>query len=317
MNPSRRLFLASASVIAGTAMLTKRIGPFALAGRSKQTANGSNNTLTIFHSNGINGNMGPVYKNAGGLDQINAQLKNEPGTRLLLDAGNFLADGNNPDKQKQLINAMNGAGYIAAGLSGIDFSDGGGLITAIAQQAQFSLLNCNHHFSPAAKSLIKPYCVLKNGPVKIGVTAVCAPLKGAIYKDAITCASRTARFMKEIEGCHVVVCLSDLGPAKPEGGLSDGGLAKASAHIDMIIGNDHGKLLNNSAVFHNKLKHEVVFSAAISKGLTMGKIVINFNDYKEKQGISLHNVAPWKPAGSSLADGLRGLTLSPGPSLLS
>jgi len=310
MNSSRRAFLSQATIIAGAAVITKHINSPALTGQSDTFLAGDENTLTVYHTNGINGNVRPVYKNVGGLHKINTQIGNEGNAGLLLDAGNFLTHSGGLDEQKQLVAIMNTIGYKAAGISGFDLSDGGSLLNALNPLMQFSLINCNHRFAAAVKPFIKPYQVFKNGAIKIGVTAVCTPIKGATYKNAIECANRTALFLKETEGCHLVICLSDLGPAKQNPDLNDRALAETSEHIDLIIGNDRGKLHNNDRVMRNKLKHEVIFSAAAARGLTIGKTVVNFSEDMTKKGIAVEHIIPGKPADQKFGAAMRELSLA-------
>ncbi len=309
MNSSRRTFLSQATVVAGAVVITKRIGTLALTSQPGAFSN-AENALTVYHTNNINGNVGPVHKNVGGLRKINIHLVNEGKGGLLLDAGNFLTRRGSVDDKKQVIAVMNNTGYKAAGISGLDLSDGGKLLAALNPGMQFSLINCNHGFSAQVKPFVKPYQVFKNGGIKIGVTAVCAPIKGAAYKNAIECANRTARFLKETENCQLVICLSDLGTAQQNPMLNDRALAESSEHIDLIIGNDHGKLLGNDMIMRNKLKHEVVFAAAVANGLTLGKTVFNFSDDKTKKGVAIEHIIPGKPAGQKLGAAMREITLA-------
>jgi 5'-nucleotidase len=310
MNSSRRIFLSRATVAAGAVVLAKRINPVSLACKTVESSAGAENSLTVYHTNGINGNVGPVYKNVGGLRKINTYITNEAGAGLLLDAGNFLTPCGSPDEQKQLVLMMNNTGYKAAGISGLDLSDNGRLLTGFNPLMQFSLINCNHRFTAEVKPLIKPYQLFKNGGIKIGITAVCAPVKGAAYKNAFECANRTARFLKEQEHCHLVICLSDLGPAGRNPELNDQMLAEKSEHIDLIIGNDYGKFHNNDMVMRNKLKHEVIFSAAAASGLTIGKTVVNFGDDKTKKSLAIEHIIPGKPANQKFGAAMRELSLA-------
>src|ERR1700722_4531620 len=216
MTTSRRLFLAQASLVAGSAVLKRNLIATNVSGQSGNTIRGSNNAVIICHTNGINGNMGPVYKNVGGLRQIRTQLKNESGGHLLLDAGSFLTTRGDFDQQKHIVEMMNSTGYKAAAISGMDFSGDSGQLAELFRYMQFSLINCNHKFNPGLKSFIRPYLLIKTGGLKIGVTGVCLPIKGAAYFDPIECANRTAQFLKENERGHLVICFSNLGFGKGE-----------------------------------------------------------------------------------------------------
>jgi len=307
MTTSRRLFMAQASVVAGVVILKKHFVPVNLAVNPGESTFVSDNTLIIYHTNNLNGRIEPDYQNPGGFDRIGLQLKNEKNPGLLLDAGSFLNTGHSFSQQKNTVALMNAIGYKAAAVGGLDFSGDGERMAALIPQMQFSLVNCNHRFSAGLKSLIKPYRVFKAKGLKIGVTGVCLPLNGAKYIDAIECANRTARFLKEDERCNLVICFSDLGFGNGENELSDQKLAATSEHIDLVIGTDRGKFNNNDRVLRNKLKHEVVFSAAVGKGLTIGKTVIDFNDEKRKHSMIVEHIIPGKPENQSFAVALREL----------
>lgn len=309
MKPSRRLFLSQASLVAGASLLGKYLKQDAPSGTLLSAIPGNANRLIIYHTNGLNGTTGPVFKKTGGLGGINKEL-NSAETGFLLDAGNFLNNGAGFDQQKLLIQMMNNTGYKAAAAGGLDLSDGGEKLTALAAHMNFALVNCNHRFTPALKRIIKPYLTFKSGGLKIGITGVCKPLKGVVYDNAIACANRTARFLKENERCHVVICLSDLGSAKKDERVNDQILARTSEHIDVIIGNDYGRLHNNDAVFHNKLKQEVLLVAAVGQGLTIGKTVYTFDNEKLKKGIAVSHIIPGKPTGQKYSAALQELSLA-------
>jgi 5'-nucleotidase len=105
-----------------------------------------------------------------------------------------------------------------------------------------------------------------------------------------------------------VICLSDLGPSGRGNALNDQLFAQTSEHIDMIIGNDNGKFPNNDMVLRNKLKHEVIFSAAASEGLTLGKTIVTFNKDKQKNGLALEQIVPGQPASQNYGAALRELS---------
>ena len=309
MNSSRRLFLAQASIAAGVAVLKKRSFTANLVVRPAATANG-NNAIAVFHTNNLNSQTREVYKNHGGLRQIKAQLQHEKSADLLLDAGSFVSNRHSAERQKNMVRLMNETGYSAAAISGLDFSGDQQQPAELIHHMQFPLINCNHRFSTALKPFIKPYQVFKSGNIRIGVTGVCLPVKGAVYADAVECANRTARFLKQNEHCHLVICMSDLGPGGQQNELNDQQLAFSSEHIDIIIGNDYGKLQNNDRIFRNKVKGEVVFSAASAKGLTIGYTEVAFNELGQKHGLNMAHIIPRKPAGQNFGAALRELSIA-------
>jgi hypothetical protein len=60
----------------------------------------------------------------------------------------------------------------------------------------------------------------------------------------------------------------------------------------MIIGSDNNKMLINSKVVHNKLKHEVILAQTAWNGLMMGRTIINFDSDKQKSGIRTRHFIP-------------------------
>lgn len=249
--------------------------------------------------NGINGHIEPVYRGMGGLRQLNNSVENDKNGYLLLDAGGFLNANDGFAHQKATITMMNRARYTAAAISGLDLSDNGEQLQRLGMQ--FPLINCNHQFPPLLKGIIKPYHIIKAGAITVGITAVTRPVKGAVYKNAIVCANRTARFLKETEGCHIVICLSDLGLSEQPGLPGDRTLAEVSEDIDMIIGSDQGSLLHNNMLFSNKVKREVVFSTAIEGALTAGKTVFSFSNDRQKKAVDIDHVFPGQSTSQSMA----------------
>jgi 5'-nucleotidase len=317
MTTSRRLFLAQASLVAGATVLTKHLRSANPAGILTRTIDSGNDALTIYHTNNLNGQIGPVYKNFGGLNQVKLHMGNKTRTGLLLDAGGFTNKSDSFEQQKNIVGVMNDAGYKAAAISGLDFSGSTHRLAELVSHMKFQLINCNHRLNKELQSLIKPYTVVRAGTVKIGITGVSAPLNGAVYFDAIECANRTARFLKHNEGCHLVICLSDIGFNKGGNELSDQKLAAESEHIDIIIGRDRGNFLGNNVVLHNKLKQEVVFSAAVGKGLMPGKAVVCFDDDRKKKRFTVEHVIAGKPDDKSFAAAFRELQSAGADRLLS
>jgi len=301
MNKPRRVFLTQLSVIAGVAALNKPVNAMASVAKSAGTLTTSRNAVTVYHTNDMNGHIGAVYKNLGGMRQIKTALKNQPTSGLLLDAGNFMSASNDRAQRREVISLMNSMGYHCAALGENELNAGHDKLMNLIPYMQFNLLNCNFKFDNELAGLIKPYAIIYSGNIKIGVTAVCRQLKGVKYNDAIESANRVAQLLKETENCNMVICLSHLGH-KPGSDISENQkLAQQSEHIDMVIAGNEPKLTLNTQIVSNKIKHEVILAQTASNGLLFGRTIISFDNAKMKNGtVANHFIAGGKSYAATL-----------------
>jgi 5'-nucleotidase len=222
-------------------------------------------------------------------------LKNQDTDGLLFDAGDFLNGGHSPAQQKEVIYTMNNMGYIAATIGNHELSGGQDALAALIPSMQFSMVNCNYQFNDALSRLIKPYTIINSGKFKIGVTGVGHELNGIKYNDAIQCANHTASILKEKEKCDLVIVLSHLGYSQ-KGGLPDNlTLAQSSENIDLIISGHNQRLLAGPVIKLNRLKREVIISQAAWDGLMVGKVVFNFENGKQRNGVKAKNFITGQP----------------------
>jgi 5'-nucleotidase len=301
MNKPRRLFLNQLSVIAGVAALNKPVNAMASVAKTVGTLGASQNAVTVYHTNDMNGHIGSVYKNLGGMRQIKTALKNQPASGLLLDAGNFMSPSTDRTQRREVISLMNSMGYHCAALGENELKAGQDKLVNLIPYMQFSLLNCNFKLDNNLASLVKPYAIIYSGNLKIGITAVCRPLKGINYNDAIESANRVARLLKETEKCNLVICLSHLGHKQDSEISENQKLAEQSEHIDMVIAGNEPKLMINARILRNKVKHEVILAQTASDGLLFGRTIISFDDAKMKNGTTTnHFVAGGKSYAAEL-----------------
>jgi 5'-nucleotidase len=295
MNKPRRVFLSQISLIAGTAALCKPLASAATITKHINTLHSAKNAVTVYHTNDIQGNVDAVYKNIGGLNLIKAELKNQETGGLLLDAGNFINGSNSIAQQKQVISIMNTMGYHAATIGARELSIGQDHLASLVPLMNFTLVNCNYEFNNNLQNLVKSYIVINSGSFRIGITGVGNQLKGVKYNDAIQSANRIARLLKNEEKCDLVICLSHLGSISEDDKPDNHTLAAQSENIDMIIGSNNNKMLINSKVLHNKLKHEVILAQTAWNGLMMGRTIINFDSDKQKSEIRTRHFIPGTP----------------------
>ncbi|WP_295671375.1 hypothetical protein [uncultured Mucilaginibacter sp.] len=307
MNKPRRLFLNQLSVIAGVAALNKPVSALASVAKTVGTLGVSGNAVTVYHTNDMNGHIGAVYKNLGGMRQIKTALKNQSTRGLLLDAGNFMSTSTDRTQRREVIGLMNSMGYHCAALGENELKAGQDKLVNLIPYMQFSLLNCNLKFDNELANLVKPYAIIYNGNLKIGITAVCRQLKGIRYNDALESANRVARLLKETENCNMVICLSHLGHIKGSDLSENQKLAEQSVHIDMVIAGNEPKLMLNAHILRNKVKHEVIFAQTASDGLLFGRTIISFDDAKMKNGTTTNH---FMAGGKSYAAELSAMQLA-------
>jgi 5'-nucleotidase len=307
MKKDRRLFLNQISLMAGVAALSKPMASVASISKRINTLNSTNNSVTIYHTNDLHGNLAPGINNMGGLYQIEALLKNQETSGLLLDAGDFLNSSHSLQQQKQVIYTMNNMGYHAAAIGDKELSLGRDKLAALIPMMQFSLVNCNYEFDAGLAKLIKPYIIINSGKFKAGITGVGHQVNGVKYNDAIQSANTMAAWLKEKQNCDLVICLSHLGYLETGDRPDNQKLAKQSEHIDMIISGHNYKLLRGPAVILNKLKKEVIISHAAWDGLMVGRSVFSFENGKNRCGFKAKHFITGQPYSQTFADSYSGL----------
>ncbi len=280
MNKTRRLFLSQLTLLGGVATIGSPLTSTAAVSNFVGDILSPTKKACIYHTNDLHGNL-------AGLKQIKASFESNDAPGLLLDAGAFIGNSQSMLEQRRIIYTMNAMGYKAAGISNYELAQGHNNFAALASHMQFAIVNCNHNFGGELDWIVKPYITFKYNNIKVGVTGVSSPLKGAKYHDAVQCANKVAAMLKNNKKCNLVICLSHLNDQS-----HNQTLASQSEHIDMIIGCDNGKLYGNAQIFHNKLKSEVILAQTASKGLMAGNTIINFDSNGQKSGVISQSVIP-------------------------
>ncbi len=301
MNKERRLFINQMSFMAGLAALGKPMASAAAISKRINTLYAKVQDVTIYHTNDLHGNLGPVIGTIGGLDQVKKLLNKQDTNGLLLDAGDFLNGKHTMAMQKQMIAAMNNMGYHAAAIGDNELAHGQDHLAALMPLMRFALVNCNYNFEGPLSKLVKPYVIINSGKFKIGITGVGHRLNGVKYNDAIESANTIANLLKEKEKCDLVVCLSHLGYAQPDDQPDNRSLARQSEQIDMIIGGHGHSLFSYPLIVTNKRKHEVIISHAAWDGLMLGKTIFSFGNGKQKSNIKSNYLIPGQPYGQKFA----------------
>jgi 5'-nucleotidase len=306
MTNQRRRFIGQLSLLAGAVALNKPFASIAAVKNIRVTP-AADNTITIYHTNDLHGNLSAVYKNMGGLNHIKSTLSNNNAKGLLLDGGSFLNKTQTYTEHKKVIEAMNSVGYHAAAIGSHELSKGEDYLAQLAPLMQFTLVNCNYQLNYTLSKFVKPYIVVNTGKLKVGITGVGQPDDSIIYNDAIKCANKTAALLKNDENCDLVICISHLGNNKTGNIPDNQKLAKQSANIDMIIGGDNRKIAHGPTLLNNSLRHEIFLCQAGFDGLMMGKMDYNFDDQKQKSQVTAMHLIPGKPENKTFAASLNAI----------
>ncbi|MBP6185052.1 MAG: metallophosphatase [Saprospiraceae bacterium] len=260
--------------------------------------------LTILHTNDVHSRMDPFPANAGKLANMGGaarrsaiiqQIRSSESNVLLLDAGDMLQGTPyfNFFGGEVEFRAMSAMGYDAATLGNHDFDGGIALLEHRLGDISFQLLSANYTFKDnLLEHAVKPYTVFEKGPLRIGVFGLGIELSGlvpdplygnTVYSDPIEAANRTAKILRDKEGCHFIICLSHLGYQYENEKVSDVVLAGKSEHIDLIIGGHTHTLLDKPVLKTNALGRSVQIVQVGWGGAYLGRLDIGFErNYKHR-----------------------------------
>lgn len=169
---------------------------------------------------------------AGGLDRRTAIVERMRGADpdlLLLDAGDlfFSASRGNMD----VVLAMNGMSYDAAGLGVHDVQLGPDVLGQLAANATFALISAN--LSPAGGDLswLRPYVVVERGAVRVAVTSVvprATSVPGMSVHPPLETLARLLPEMRAVADCVILLFQGNVGEVESLLGIPGG--------IDVVIG---------------------------------------------------------------------------------
>ncbi|MCR5819467.1 MAG: bifunctional metallophosphatase/5'-nucleotidase [Bacteroidaceae bacterium] len=180
---------------------------------------------------------------------------------LLFDCGDFSQGSTyytlyHGDVEIGLMNQMN---YDAATIGNHEFDFGVENMARIFRMAKFPIVCCNYDFTGTpCEGLVKPYIIMNRSGVKIGVLGVGAKLEGLVsattskgvkYTDPITAAQPVADYLRNVEKCDLVVCLSHLGWNLD--GVSDEDFIPSTRNIDIVLGGHSHTYFSRPEVLQN------------------------------------------------------------------
>ena len=207
--------------------------------------------LVILHTNDTHSTIDPNESDdRGGVARRKAVIDSvravEPNV-LLIDAGDVVQGSlyfnlYGGEVEQKLMNAL---GYDMRILGNHEFDNGVDSLAAVLRLAESQLLATNYDLSESPlASMFDKYAIRTVGDRKIGFIALNlnpagivseGNYDGVVYQDALEVADHTAWWLKNIEGCDLVVAITHIG-YRPEVPPGDVDIAANSHNIDIIIG---------------------------------------------------------------------------------
>lgn len=273
-------------------------GSLAIASLSSMKDKEKMDKITILHTNDTHSHIDPFpenhkrHANQGGVarrKRIIDLIRSQEEQVLLLDSGDIFQGTPyfNVYGGELEMKVMTAMGYDAATLGNHDF-DGGmkGFVNAMPH-ANFPFLSANYDFNNTPlKGKTKPYQVFEKGNLKIGVFGVGVELDGLVpkhlygdtqYLDPVEKANHYASWLKNEEGCHLVICLSHLGHFARLNDMCDKVLAKETTNIDLIIGAHTHTFMDRPEMHKNKNGKSVLINQVGWAGIILGRVDFYFD----------------------------------------
>lgn len=306
MSFNRRSFIRGNALIAGALLLSDTVQALTSVSQKINTVKASLESVHIFHTNDMNGQVSIGFNGFGGLDLFSKNMNEQIFRGILLDGGGFLASEQNLDTHRNFIEIMNQTGYHASTIGRAELNSGQEYLAKLVGMMTFDLLNCNYEFSnPILKERVKSYMVLKYGKHRVGITGVGPNIltEGVTYKDPSISLKKITDILKQKENCSVVICLAHLGfEDKSDNNMI---LAQNSEGVDFIIGGDKSDVKGHgTSVVKNKAGYDVFVSHTASHAK-----VFNHTSFASNKVVDIRSALPGK-TGSSAMKELAALSLS-------
>jgi len=247
--------------------------------------------LTILHTNDLHGRFVHAHGqfNAFGMKAgaLIRQLRRSQQPMLLLDAGDILHPSVPSGDELRWLESM---GYDAFTVGNHEFDRGMEDLARQISQNRISALSANYNVDKTPlQGLVKPYRIFEIGGQRVGVFGLGINPQGLIpnllregleYQDPVLKANETAAYLKQVEECSLVICLSHLGFQYADGQISDLTLVPQTRHIDLVIGGHTHTFLSDPIVVNNLDGKEVVVNHAGWGGLLLGRIDLQLSNGK-------------------------------------
>jgi 5'-nucleotidase len=252
--------------------------------------------LVILHTNDTHSTILPLNVNLGDKDlagrggflrRINLlkeQRRQHPDL-LYFDSGDFSQGSGYYTlfKGEVEIGLMNQMKIDAATIGNHEFDFGLDNMVRIFRMANFPIVCSNYDCTGTElEDLVKPYVTLKRNGVKIGVFALCPPLKGLVFDgncegltflDPAETAQKYIDILRKQEKCDLVICISHLGREVSE--YPDEKFLKEIEGCDLVLGGHTHTYMSTLEYAPDKTGKQIPVDQNGKHGAFIGKLILN------------------------------------------
>ena len=254
--------------------------------------------LVILHTNDTHSTILPLNVNldnkdlagrGGFLRRINMlkEQRQQYPDLLLFDSGDFSQGSGYYTlfKGEVEVGLMNQMYYDAVTIGNHEFDFGLDNMAKLFRQANFPVVCSNYDVTGTVlEGLVKPYIIIKRNSVKIGVFALCPPLKGLVfdgncegiaYLDPAETAQKYIDLLRKQEKCDLVICLSHLGWA--ESVYTDEQFVSLTEGCDLVLGGHTHTYMPTLEYTPDKNGKQVPVDQNGKHGAFIGKLILNLD----------------------------------------
>ena len=261
--------------------------------------------LVILHTNDTHSTILPLkrtFENSimagkGGVvrrtNLINEERRKTPDL-LLFDSGDF-SQGSpfyTMFKGDVEVGVMNAMGYDATTLGNHEFDNGLDNLARLARMAKFPMVCSNYDFTGSVlEGLIKPWIILERNGVKIGVFGLTPKLEGIVmenaingvrYIDPIKATQQTADYLRNVEKCDLIICLSHTGWDLWPKYIDDNHVFAATRNVDLILGGHSHTFMEHLEYVTDIDSNKVPVDQNGNLGVYVGKLTLNLEQIYSK-----------------------------------
>jgi 5'-nucleotidase/UDP-sugar diphosphatase len=223
-------------------------------------AAGQNIHLTVYETNDVHGwimarpaswNKEDPQRMAGGFAALANVLKQDPGPKLVLDAGDWFqgTPEGSVSRGKTLVPLLNAIGYDAVEIGNHEFDNGERELRGLIAQLKMPVLAANVYDSKTHQRVpwAKPWIIKDVAGVKVGIfglltvkmhqLAFADNIKGLYFRREADEAKDAVKALKEA-GATIIIAVTHVGFEDPKYGKFEGDQTIASEvpGIDLIVG---------------------------------------------------------------------------------
>ena len=224
---------------------------------------------------------------------INEERRKTPDL-LLFDSGDF-SQGSpfyTMFKGDVEVGVMNAMGYDATTLGNHEFDNGLDNLARLARMAKFPMVCSNYDFTGSVlEGLIKPWIILERNGVKIGVFGLTPKLEGIVmenaingvrYIDPIKATQQTADYLRNVEKCDLIICLSHTGWDLWPKYIDDNHVFAATRNVDLILGGHSHTFMEHLEYVTDIDSNKVPVDQNGNLGVYVGKLTLNLEQIYSK-----------------------------------